>query len=213
MKFVFRPYRVPNWLFNLWIISMVFLEMNIIWLMMAIYWPVPIQKIELIEQKYLCSNSLRSYDYSFGPINDGFNPAEVKYFIDELNFYLGIEAFHYNPSSRNKISFKKDLNGNWSITSWFGETIGLTYCTDFCCGNDNFQVEFREDHFYDFVEAKMLVWHELGHVMGLNHDDSQDDIMNTWALDRHKFNNEVQERYLNKVRKRMGIYESSGTTR
>ena len=193
-----------------WMIStMVFVQASILLFMFLVFWPVPIQKAERVLVNQFCSFGSRHYEYSFpkNQLNDQINNLIVEDYIKELNYKVGFHLFIRNDASPNIITVIPQIKGTYSILTFFmrGETIGLTYCTRMCCGVNNYQVEFSESEFYDPIRTKLLIWHELGHVIGLNHDDSQPDIMNSFILESYKYNSDVEGRYLNKIKERMGI--------
>jgi hypothetical protein len=173
--------------------------------MFLIFWPVPVQKAERFIEGQMCSYGAQHYTYSFA--GSDLNYLIVKDNIDELNYRVGFNLFTLDPKSPNKITVLPAIKGSYSLITFFmrGETIGLTYCTKMCCGVNNYDVDYSETEFYDPIRTKLLVWHELGHVIGLNHDDSQPDIMNSFILESYKYNSEIEGRYLNKIKERMGI--------
>jgi hypothetical protein len=189
-----------------WVIStLVFTELSIIFFMFLIFCPVPVQKTEKVLTDAFCSYGAKRYEYSF-PKSD-LEYAIVEDYIKQLNYQVGFDLFVHDDTSLNSITLIPEIKGTYSILTFFmrGETIGLTYCTKMCCGVNNYQVEFSESEFYDPVRTKLLIWHELGHVIGLNHDDSQPDVMNSFILESYKYNSEIEGRYLDKIKKRMGI--------
>ena len=203
------PRPVGNFLYWSSIISLVFLEINIIFLMFLLFYPVPIQKIERIISDMTCSYGVKQYEYSIAEPELDVNDTQLV--IDyawELDVKVGFPLFVYNKNSPNKIYLLRTMKEGYSLLSFLGfnETIGLTYCTQPCCGVNNYKVEFAEKEFlYDPIKTKLLIWHEFGHVVGLNHDDSQPDIMNSTILSDSKFTQAVEDRYISKLKERMGI--------
>ena len=193
-----------------WMIStMVFVQASLILFMFLIFCPVPVQKTERFLMGQMCSYGSHQYEYSFpkSQLKDQINNLIVEDYIKELNYKVGFDLFTLNPKSPNTITVLPAIKGSYSLLTFFmrGETIGLTYCTRMCCGVNNYEVEYSESEFYDPIRTKLLVWHELGHVVGLNHDDSKPAIMNSFILDSYKYNSEVENDYIDTLKKRMGI--------
>ena len=189
-----------------WVVStLVFTELSIILFMFLIFCPVPIQKAEKVIMDQVCSYGIHKYEYSFPKDNLSYYIVEDN--IKQLNYRIGFDLFTRSKASTNVITVIPEIKGTYSLLTFFmrGETIGLTYCTKMCCGVDNYQVEFSESEFYDPIRTKLLIWHELGHVIGLNHDDSRPDVMNSFILESYKYNGEIEDRYINKIKERMGI--------
>jgi len=196
--------RLNNFLFWWSIGCLAFLEATIIFFLFLICYPAPIQKTEKFILDQICPKPVQHYEYSFGQASY-IEEIRITSYIHELNSKLGFELFTFNPTSNNKIYMLPKIDGVYTVSGLFGETIGLTFCTNICCGNNNFTVQFSEREFSNPTKAKLLVWHEFGHIVGLMHDDSHEEIMNSFALDPKEYSQRVENEYLDAVRKKVGL--------
>src|SRR5271166_6214555 len=177
------------------ITSLVGLELFIAFFLLNVFYPVPVQNVEKFFMEQVCDQGARHYEYSTGPMTFA-QFYEIKKDLNELNTKIGFELFKYNSQSPNKVNVLTKLQ-NISV---MGETIGLTHCVDICCGKNEFTIEFSESQFTNPLRAKMLIWHEFGHVIGLIHDDGGKQIMNTYAFSPLDYTPEMEQSYLSELK-------------
>lgn len=133
---------------------------------------------------------------------------EVFNVISELNTKLKKEVFQYIPDSTNAIIIKDSIEKIWILKYPIDnneEPIGSTLCSQPCCGTNTFSIELKESELVDPIEAKMLVWHELGHVVGLEHNDSYLAIMNAEIMDSKDYDKTIEKDFLTSAKKLMGL--------
>lgn len=161
--------------------------------------PVTAQKAKNYIHYMTCPYSVKNYDFTI-KVDDSIEKYEVLETIGELNTRIGFELFSYKMDSKNYIIITPSIKQTFLSS----KAIGQTTCSDLCCGKDRFKVEFDDNYLYDPLKFKIIAWHELGHVVGLDHDDSRPDIMNTVVMDNKFYSPEVEQTFINKVLKQMG---------
>jgi hypothetical protein len=168
-------------------------------------YPKQAEKLQIIIKMW-CPQATQHYDFRV-EYKDAYMKDELLDVINELNLKLGKKVFEYKPDSTNAVIFKKNIDKMWGVG--YNEedvvTIGSTLCYQLCCGDNIFSMQLMESKFYERIKAKLLVWHELGHVAGLDHDDKTLEIMNSTMMYAWEYNEAVEQRYLSALKQRMGL--------
>jgi len=189
--------------------SFLFVEAFLTVALLTDSFPAQAEAVNKVVDKLLCPDAIRHYDYSI-KTEDQLEWSELFGLIEELNTKVGFILFDLKPDSTNAIIFQKAID--YKIEADYSQdkeklvTVGLTHCTHFCCGINIFTVELVKSCFVNHTKAKVLVWHELGHVVGLNHIKDKLDIMNpvlTKVIE--VYNDEIENAFLKRLKERMGL--------
>src|ERR1700679_351846 len=108
---------------NILILSLIWIELTLVYMMFLIYWPTPVQKIEKFATDIICPYSQVKYDYKIEG-GDLFSQFFVTRAIEDLNQKMGYNLFTYNATSKNHLAIVNSIPGFFSVATFFGETIG-----------------------------------------------------------------------------------------